>query len=63
MESSDEELLLLDSIVPKVMFSKRRRTNVHEINMQRKLFGEYHHLIAMYTLPAQRNNNVSAESA
>ncbi|XP_018010873.1 protein ALP1-like isoform X1 [Hyalella azteca] len=39
--SSDEDYLLLDSILPKV---KRKRMPVHDINRRRKDLGEYHHL-------------------
>ena len=46
MESSAEEFLMLDSVLPKLMFLKRRRTNVHEINKERTVLGEYHHLFS-----------------
>ena len=41
MLSSDEEFILLDSVLPKL---KKKRIGVHDINTQRNVFGEYHHL-------------------
>ena len=46
MDSSDEELFLLDSVLPKLVHAKRRRTNVHQINQERGEFGEYHNLFS-----------------
>ena len=43
-DSSDDELLLLDSVLPKILIGKRKRgegTGVHEINNYPKLLGGF----------------------
>lgn len=41
LSDSDEDFLLLDSLLPKL---RKRRQGVHETNKERQIYGEYHHL-------------------
>ena len=46
MDSSDEDMMLLDGVLPKLFFLNRRirSSNAHDINKRREDVGEYHHL-------------------
>ena len=51
LSSSDEEFLLLDSVLPKI---RKKRIAVHEINRERNVLGEYHHLFPQLKSHADR---------
>ena len=55
LSSSDEEFLLLDSFLPKL----RKRIAVHEINRERNVLGEYHHLFPQLKSHADRSRSRS----
>lgn len=46
-DSSEDELLLLDSVLPKIILGKRKRVGVHDINQRRRMESEYHKLFPL----------------